>query len=233
MERTNYYTLSEIIYRDIKESITNHKYKNGSRLLLKNLSNEMKVSITPVREAFKKLDKDGLVKIIPNKGAIVTVLTLKDIVEIYDLRRQLESLAIELITKRITKNMVNELNEICDKDDDCLIKGNLDLHIEYNNEFHKLLVMFSQNKRLNKFYSELGGQLSLVMSKTINFAGEPKKSAIEHRKIIEALKKGNVEIAKKIIQSHIQNAKEDILSRARNMFKEKKINYNIKIDEII
>jgi len=144
------------------------------------LSNEMKVSITPVREAFKKLDKDGLVKIIPNKGAIVTVLTLKDIVEIYDLRRQLESLAVELIIKKITKNIIDELNEICDKDDDYIIKGNLDLHTKCNNKFHKLLVKFSQSERLNKFYSDISGQLSLVMSKTINFAGESSYWSTDH-----------------------------------------------------
>jgi len=234
MERTNYLTLSETIYRNIKESIVNHKYKHGNRLLLKNLSNEMKVSVTPVREALKKLDKDGLVKIIPNKGAIVVKLTLKDVVEIYDIRKQLESLAMELIIKRVTKKMIDELNEICDKDDDCITKGDLKLHTKYNNRFHKLLVIFSQNKRLNKFYNELGGQLSVVISKTIDFAGEPKKSVNEHRKIVEALTKKDAELAKKIIQGHIQNAKKDILDRAKDALENKKKNINnIEIDEIV
>jgi len=229
----NYYTLTETIYQNIKELIINGKYKNGSRLLLNDLSNEMNASITPTREALKKLEKDGLVKIIPNRGAMVINLTLRDVIEIYDIRKQLESLAIELFIKGKKENILDELDKICDEDDNCLKNGDLNLHIEYNYKFHKLLVKSSENKRLIKFYDELSGQLSMLVGKTISFAGEPKKSADEHRKIIEALRQKNMEPAKKIIQSHIQNAKEDILNRAKNISKEKKINLNTELDKII
>jgi len=229
----NYYTLTETIYQNIKELIINGKYKNGSRLLLNDLSNEMDVSITPTREALKKLEKDGLVKIIPNRGAMVINLTLRDVIEIYDIRKQLESLAIELFIKGKKENILDELDKICDEDDNCLKNGDLNLHIKYNYKFHKLLVKFSENKRLIKFYDELSGQLSMLVGKTINFAGEPEKSADEHRKILEALRQKNMELAKKIIQRHIQNAKKDILNRAKNISKEKKINLNTELDKII
>jgi len=231
--KNNYYTLTETIYQNIKELIINGKYKSGSRLLLNNLSNEMNVSITPVREALKKMEKDGLVKIIPNKGAIVISLTFRDVIEIYDLRKQLELLAVELFIKNKKQNELDELSKICDEDDNYLRNGDLNSHIKCNYKFHMLLIKSGENKRLVNYYNELSGQLSVLVGRTISFAGEPKKSAGEHKEIIEALKMGNIELSKKIIQNHIQNAKKDILSRAKNLFKNNKLNLDIKIDEII
>jgi DNA-binding GntR family transcriptional regulator len=229
----NYCTLTETIYQNIKELIINGKYKSGSRLLLNNLSSEMNVSITPVREALKKMEKDGLVKIIPNKGAIVISLTFRDVIEIYDLRKQLELLAVELFIKNKKQNELDELSKICDEDDNYLRNGDLNSHIKCNYKFHMLLIKSGENKRLINYYNELNGQLSILVSRTISFAGEPKKSADEHKKIIEALRQENVELAKKIIQNHIQNAKEDILNRSIIMSKSKKINYDTEIDEVI
>ena len=233
MIENNYYTLTETIYQNIKELIINGKYKSGSRLLLNNLSNEMNVSMTPVREALKKLEKDGLVAILPNRGAIVISLTLRDVIEIYDLRKQLELLAVELFIKNKKQNELDELSKICDEDDDHLRNGDFNSHIKCNYKFHMLLIKSGENKRLIKYYNELSGQLSILVGRTISFAGEPKKSADEHRKIVEALRQKNIKLAKKIIQSHIQNAKEDILNKAKIMFKSKKINYDTKIDEVI
>jgi len=229
----NYRTLTETIYQNIRKSIIKRKYKSGNRLLLNDLSNEMNVSMTPVREALKKLEKDGLVMILPNRGAIVISLTLRDVIEIYDLREHLESLAVELFIENKRENILDKLEKICDEDEDCLRKNDLDLHVECNYKFHILLVKSCGNKRLIKFYDELSGQLSVLVGRTISFAGEPKKSASEHRELIETLKMGNIELSKKIIQNHIQNAKKDILSRAKILFKNNKLNLDIKIDKII
>ncbi len=87
----------------------------------------MKVIITPVREALKRLEKDGLVEIIPNNGAIVITFTLRDIIELYDLRRQLECLAVELLAERTNEKLLGELGEICDESDSYLKKENLSL----------------------------------------------------------------------------------------------------------
>ena len=233
MIENNYRTITETTYQKIRELIIEGEYESNSRLLLNNLANEMRVSITPIREAFKKLEKDGLVRIIPNKGAVVTKLTIKDVNEIYDIRGQLESLAVELLIKKDDKSFLDGLNKVLIEDENCLRKDNLRLHAKYNNKFHKLLINYSENKRLSKFYDELSGQLSMLVSKTISFAGEPKKSSDEHRKIVEAIKQNDEKLAKRIIQNHIQNAKRDILKRSNGMSKEKRLNDDIEIDEII
>ena len=151
----------------------------------------MKVSIIPVREALKKLEKDGLVEIIPNNGAIVITFTLRDIIELYDLRRQLECLAVELLAERTNEKLLDELGEICDESDSCLKKRNLSLYIKCNNKFHQSLIKYTQNKRLIKFYNEISGQLSILASKTASFSGKPKKSAAEPREIMKAIDQKN------------------------------------------
>jgi len=236
LESNNYYTLSEIVYEKIKDSIVTHRYECGSRLYLKKLSTEMKVSMIPVREALKKLEQEGLIEIIPNKGAIVKTYTIKDLIEIYDLRRQLESLAVEILAKKINQSNLDELRKICDLDEKSLKKGNLEYHNIYNREFHECLINFSQNSRLIKFYNELSGQMYTLVSITTVFAytnGDGAKyNAQKHREIIKALEKKDAEHAKKIVQEHIQLSKELALKRIKNVMQKNEIRQAYKIDEI-
>jgi len=237
LESNNYYTLSEIVYEKIKGSIITHVYKFGSRLYLKNLSAEMNVSMIPVREALQKLEQEGLIEIAPNKGAIVKTYTIKDLIEIYDLRRQLESLAVEILVNKINQNNLDELKKICELDEKSLGKGNLEDHNKYNREFHKRLVNFSQNSRLIKFYNELSGQMYTLVSITTIFAytdGEgAKRNVRKHREIIKAIEQKDAEHAKKIIQEHIQLSKELAIKRIKNVMRNNEISQDSKIDRIV
>jgi len=236
LESNNYYTLSEIVYKKIKDSIITHVYKFGSRLYLKNLSAEMNVSMIPVREALRKLEQEGLIEIIPNKGAIVKTYTVKDLIEIYDLRRQLESLAVEILVNKINQSNLDELKKICELDEKSLGKGNLEDHNKYNREFHKCLVNFSQNSRLIKFYNELNGQMYTLVSITTLFAytnGEGAKHNVrKHREIIKAIEQKDAKDAKKIIQEHIKLSKELALKKIKNMMQNNEIVQDSKIDKI-
>jgi len=237
LESNNYYTLSEIVYEKIKDSIINHRYESGCRLYLKNLSEEMNVSMIPVREALKKLEQEGLIDIIPNKGAIVKTYTIEDLIEIYDLRRQLESLAVEILVNKINQGNLDKLKRICEMDEKSLGKDNLEDHNKYNREFHESLINFSQNSRLIKFYNELSGQMYTLVSITTIFAyanGEGAKyNTRKHREIIKALEQKDVEKAKKIIQEHIELAKELALKRIKNILEKKEISLDNKIGEIV
>jgi len=236
LESNNYYTLSEIVYEKIKDLIITHVYKCGSRLYLKNLSEEMNVSMIPTREALRKLEQEGLIEIIPNKGAIVKTYTIKDLIEIYDLRKQLESLAVEILVNKINQSNLDELKKICELDEKSLGKGNLEGHNKYNRQFHKCLVNFSQNARLIKFYNELSGQMYTLVSITTVFAytnGEgAKHNARKHREIIKAIEQKDAEYAKKIIQEHIQLSKELAIKRIKNVMRNNGISQDSKIDKI-
>jgi len=237
LESNNYYTLSEIVYEKIKDSIITHVYKFGSRLYLKNLSAEMNVSMIPVREALRKLEQEGLIEIIPNRGAIVKTYTIKDLIEIYDLRRQLESLAVEILVNKINQSDLDELKKICKLDEKSLGKGNLEDHNKYNREFHESLINFSQNSRLIKFYNELNGQMYTLVSITTIFSytnGEGAKyNTRKHREIIKALEQKDVEQAKKIIQEHIQLAKKLALEKIKTVMQKNEIDQDSKIGKTV
>lgn len=217
-----YKTLTEVIYQKIKKTIIKGEYKN-KRLLLHDIANEMDVSITPVREALKKLEKDGLIRIIPNKGAEINDFTIKDINEIYDVREKLESLAVEMLIKKNNNNFLEPLEKLLKESERYIQNNNIDLEIyaKYCEKFHKLLVGSTDNTRLIKFYSELEGQLAIFMNRTAYIAGEPERSSLEHRKIFEALRKKNIHMANKNIKHHIKYAKKEILERSNNIDKRK------------
>lgn len=212
MIEKQYQTLTETIYQRIKKSIIQDKYKNN-RLILNNLANELNVSITPVREALKKLEKDGLIVINPNKGAVIKKLTFKDICEIYDIRLILESLAVESIFKNKRKNFLERLDKLLTKSEKVFENNNEEACVEYCCKFHKLLVSGSDNTRLIKFYNMLDGQLSFLIKRKVYFSGESKRSLLEHRKIFEAIKQNNQNLAKRNIKEHIEYAKNGILKK--------------------
>lgn len=217
MNGNKYYTITETVYQRIKDSILKGKYKNG-RLLLHDLANDMNVSITPIREALKKLEKDGLINIIPNKGAVINQFTFKDVKEIYDIRLQLESMAIELLMKKNNKKILEGLERLVILSEKSVENNDLKLSAECCHKFHKFLVSASDNTRLIKFYNELDGQLSILMDRTAYFSNESKRSSLEHRKIFEAIREDDLNLAKMNIGKHIANAKEDILERSKNIF---------------
>jgi len=215
--KNEYFTLTDTIYQRIKESIIKGRYKND-RLLLQNLANEMNVSVTPVREALKKLEKDELIKIIPNKGAVINKFTIKDVHEIYDIRLKLESLAVELLIENKDTKILEGLEKLLIMSENYLKNNNPASDAECCYKFHKLLIFGSNNKRLIKYYNELMGHLSVLMNRTAYFTNEPKRSSSEHRIIFEAIKQGKKGLAVKTLEKHIENAKKKILKRANKLF---------------
>ena len=214
--KNEYLTLTDTIYKKIKESIIKGKYKNG-RLLLQNLADEMNVSVTPVREAFKKLEKDELITIIPNKGAVINKFTIKDVHEIYDIRLKLESLAIELLIDKKDNRILEDLEKLVIMSEHYLENNNASSDAECCDKFHKLIVSGSGNKRLIRFYNELMGQLSILMNRTAFFTNESKRSSSEHRTICEGIKLDNKKLAIKTLEKHIISAKKEILKKAEKL----------------
>lgn len=224
-----YNTLSKLIYKQIKNNILSSKYKSGEKLLLQKLSDEMNVSITPIRDALNKLKTEGVVKIIPNKGAMIETFTFRDLIEIYDIRKQFEGLAITYISNmENNKSILSELYEICKKDLDVLEKNDIKSHVKYINSFHNTLVRSTGSKRLIKFYNEIYLQSSFLVQNTIKFTRNPRKSNIEHKSIVKAIGGGkNINHALELLNCHIENVKNDILKEVMRLFKKKNIPFSL------
>ena len=142
------YSLSSRVFHTIRENILSGKYATDEELKEKNIGEELGVSRTPVREALRQLELEGLVTIIPNKGAYVVGISKKDIQDIYEIRSRLEGLCAKWAADKITKEQLDELDENIYLSDFHVAKGNSEQVVELDNRFHEILYNASDSKEL-------------------------------------------------------------------------------------
>ncbi len=204
-------SLSEVVYEMIKQRLLSHELEPGTKLREEDLADQLGVSRTPVREAINKLEREGLVEIIPRYGTFVANISSKDVEEIYQIREALECLAMRLALPRFRKDKLLELARIHKECKVPLEKGDFDPFIKVDTTFHDLLVKLSKNKRLIRLMSNLNNQIRLGRLESFSVPGRAKKSLNEHERIIEAMLKGNAEEAEDFLRQHSRNAKDNIL----------------------
>jgi len=174
------------------------------------ISEEMGVSRTPVREALRQLELEGLVHIIPNKGAYVTGITLKDVKDIYEMRALLEGLCASKATENITDESVNELESIVDLSEFYCAKGKIDKVLELDNQFHQMLYEAADSKLLKHTLTDFHHYLERMRKTTLTDSERAVKSNAEHRAIVNAIKERNAGKASELATLHIYNAVSNI-----------------------
>ena len=145
-EVTDKYSLRGRVFNRIREDILSGKYKENDELKEMTIGEELGVSRTPVREAFRQLELEGLIQIIPNKGAYVTGITQKDVKDIYMIRSLLEGLCAAWATENISEELMEELEENVYLADFHVNKGHYDQVAQLDNRFHEILYIASGSK---------------------------------------------------------------------------------------
>lgn len=199
------YSLSSRVFHTIRENILSGKYATDEELKEKNIGEELGVSRTPVREALRQLELEGLVTIIPNKGAYVVGISQKDIQDIYEIRSRLEGLCARWAADKITKEQLDELDENIYLSDFHAAKGNSEQVVELDNRFHEILYNASDSKELKHVLLDFHHYVQRVRKITL---ADPKRSVQsnqEHRQIVEALKKHDADLAEKLANEHMMN----------------------------
>ena len=199
------YSLSSRVFRTIRENILSGKYAPEEELKEKTIGEELGVSRTPVREALRQLELEGLVTIIPNKGAYVVGISQKDIRDIYEIRSRLEGLCAKWAAENITKEQLDELEENIYLSDFHVAKGNSEQVLELDNRFHEILYSASGSKEIRHILVDFHHYLQRVRKVTLAENERAVKSNGEHRKIVEALKLHDAELAEKLANEHIMN----------------------------
>ncbi len=216
-EVTDKYSLRGRVYSRIREDILDGRYKNGDELREIAIGQELGVSRTPVREAFRQLELEGLIKIIPNKGAYVTGITVKDVKDIYMIRSKLEGLAARWAVENITDEQMNELEENIYLSEFHASKGHYEQMSELDNRFHEILYEACNSKMLEQQLREYHEYVLRVRRKTLSQNKRGNASTEEHKKIMEAIKAGDADAAEEAANAHIVNAYENMV---RNGLKE-------------
>ncbi len=210
-EVTDKYSLRGRVFHRLREDILNGKYAEHEELREVAIGEEMGVSRTPVREAFRQLELEGLIQIIPNKGAYVTGITKKDVMDIYVIRSLLEGLCARWATENITKEQMEEMEENVYLAKFHASKGHWDLLAELDNRFHDILYEASNSKMLEHQLKDFHQYVLRVRKKTLSTAARGTKSNEEHEQIMEAIKAGNADLAEELAHKHLVNAYENMV----------------------
>lgn len=205
------------VYHILREKLTSFQFKPGQSLSEKDIATQLQVSRTPVRHALFRLEKHGLVEIISRKGAFIKFLSMKDILEIFQVRKALEGLAARLAARNID---LEELKEYENYYLDFLNRNLGENHQEIFNfgvSFHDFIIRSASNKRVERILKDFRIQLEISRIFWLNQEHniEPSRateSIQEHLEIIEALKKRDGELAEKQMKKHISNAVKHTLS---------------------
>jgi len=198
---------SREIYDDLFEQIISGSMPGGHRLKEIEISSRFSVSRTPVRDALRLLEQDGLTKILPAQGAIVVSLTPDDIEDIYDIRMMLELLAIDIAGYGLRLQKLTELQRFIKE-----CGNDIQRQVELDTELHQYIINAPGRRYLTAMYERTSRLMQRI--RAIGFRNQEvlERATSEHMELLDALLLRDIESAKKIIRRHIQNSKISILS---------------------
>jgi len=210
-------SLVDRAYREIKHSILGNLYPPNFQMLEQDLASQLGMSRTPVREALIRLEKEGLVEIIPRRGMRVVPILLDDLLEIYDVMSCLECRAVERLAEREpSEEEIVPLTEALADMEAALNIGDLEAWARADDAFHRGLVKLCGNERLCRLAMTVTDQIHRARMVTLRMRPLPKQSNAEHRQTVEAILRGDAGIARDIHHSHLSRARRmvvDILRR--------------------
>lgn len=216
MERSN---ASERVYQAIRSAIMDGRYTGGDRLKEVTLAAELETSRTPVREALVRLQRDGLVTVLPNRGALVRVLTEEDVEDAFQLRALLEGFAAAQAATRLTPEQVRELDDLCSDMEGPAGLGHspeaITFLLDRNDCFHQIILEASGNRRLPATLSA-GMEIPRIYRTYYWYPDkERQRSFLYHRELVEAFRRGDAHWAEAAMKSHIHAARDYLVAKLR------------------
>lgn len=204
--------LREIVYEELKMQILTGKITPGMRMMEVELAESMGVSRTPIREAIKKLEQEGLVTIEPRKGAYASQISVKDMVDILEVRQDMEGLAAHMAAYRMTPKQMKELESISIGYNKAVEEGNMADMIKYDTDFHNLIVESCNNGILTMMINQLQELLLRFRYVYYDNIKRAEKMPSEHSMIMEAIKDGRSDAARASAEMHIERIKDMVMN---------------------
>lgn len=214
-------SLSSLLFYRIREDILNGKFSAGQKITEQKLCQEYKVSRTPVREAFKQLELEGLIENIPNRGAFVLGFSEQDIEDIYELRKAYEIIAIKWAIERITEEEMRDLQEAYDLMEFYTIKGEAERMLSINTRFHEIIYKSTHSRFLEQILRSYQFYIKKTREVALQVEGKMNDVINEHYKILEAFKEKDISKGTKAIITHLDNSRERAKSRLASILNKK------------
>lgn len=210
MTMDEYLPLRDVVFQTLRKAILRGELKPGERLMEIALANKLGVSRTPVREAIRMLEQEGLVIMIPRKGAQVAQITMKDLNDVLEVRMGLEELAMQFACKRITQEQVAELKRALLEIERLMASDDVTALAQADVDFHDIIYRATDNRRLNQIINNVREQMYRYRVEYLKDSRTRGTLLQEHREIYQAVATRDVEKARACIRQHIMNQQQSI-----------------------
>jgi DNA-binding GntR family transcriptional regulator len=208
---TDYPNLRERVYEILKRSIIFQEISPGDKIDEENLARTLGVSRTPIRESLCRLENEGIVKIIPRRGAFVVKHSKESIIEILLVREVLEGFAARLAVDHMDERTIEEMKALFRGFSESNIRDRSKDYVQADLEFHARIVKKSKNNLLINLMNILNDHVQMLRLRTVALKGRPERSLSEHVRIIEALERRNSPLAESLMRRHIRNIRKSVL----------------------
>lgn len=204
-------SLSSKIFNILRDNILDGKYSYNEKLIETKLADELGVSRTPVREALKQLELEGLVENIPNRGVIVKGISKQDIGDIYTIRMAIEGIAAEWAILRMSDDDFSKLKEVYELMEFYTFKKDVAKISELNTKFHEIIYKATQSRYLEQVLKDFQYYIKSTRNKSLKTPGRLESALKEHKLILEAFLEKDTTRAKQFLIDHIETSKMNAL----------------------
>ena len=210
-----YLPLRDVVFNTLRQAILRGELKPGERLMEIQLANKLGVSRTPIREAIRKLELEGLVMMIPRKGAEVAEITEKSLRDVLEVRRALEELAVQLACEKITKEEIRELERVAKEFQQVVNSSDITEIAEVDVCFHDIIYTATDNQKLIQLLNNLREQMYRYRVEYLKRDGVFPQLIAEHEAIIRHIENNEKEKATEVMCRHIDNQVETVIDVIR------------------
>lgn len=210
-----YLPLRDVVFNTLRQAILKGELAPGERLMEIQLAEKLGVSRTPIREAIRKLELEGLVLMIPRKGAEVARISEKSLKDVLEVRRSLEELAIELACQRMTDADLQELERMQVRFCEAIAEGSAMEIAESDEAYHDVIYNCTRNTRLVQILNNLREQMYRFRLEYIKDEDKRQILRLEHEKILKALRSRHLAEARAAVREHIDNQEITVLKNIK------------------
>ena len=210
LEMNEYLPLRDVVFNTLRQAILRGELKPGERLMEIALSQRLGVSRTPVREAIRMLEQEGLVIMIPRKGAQVAEISEKDLKDVLEVRLGLEELAVRIACQRITEDELEELEQAVKEFEEAMKEDNLGVLAAADVRVQEVIYGSTHNKRLVQIISNIREQMYRYRVEYLKDAAIYPRLIEEHHRMYDALKEKDQKQAVAYVEKHLHNQAEAV-----------------------
>lgn len=206
-------SMEKVVYSSLTDAIITRKIAPGTQLIESTIADQLKVSRTPVRNAIRRLESDGFVKLVPNRGAFVIQPSLDEMVEAFQLRKELELIAVKEGFEQISAQQVHMMRELVSKEKQAFMDKDIRKYNAANKEFHLTLARAAANRFLTEFLDKILSQIDiylLIYNAFHHIENNAEASWDEHMNLINLIEVKDKEAFQKELLKHLQFSLEEL-----------------------